>query len=138
MIVRVGCGSCMVLCMFSLSVGFGLGQEVAWLSGLGLCLGLVGQSCGFKLLGGFDLANCVVVGVGCDHVWCYGCVHNMFTLGLNKCGFDVWLEVVFGLVCQSCGSHMLVGFPLANFVVVWLDGAEPLVWLCVSLCDCML
>ena len=61
MIVRVGCGSCMVLCMFSLSVGFGLGQVVAWLSGLGLCLGLVGQSCGFKLLGGFDLASCVVV-----------------------------------------------------------------------------
>ena len=90
MIVGVGCGSCMVLCMFSLSVGFPYSA------------------------------------------------HNMFALGLNKCGFDVWLEVVFGLVCQSCGSHMLVGFPRANFVVVGLGGAEPLVWLRVSLCDCTL
>ena len=39
-------------------------SSVAWMSGLGLSLGLAGQSCGLLMLGGFPLANVVVVGLG--------------------------------------------------------------------------
>ena len=42
--------------------------------GLDLCLGLAGQSCGVKRLGGFPLAIFVVVGLGGAHVWCCVCV----------------------------------------------------------------
>ena len=44
------------------------------MSGLDLCLGLVGNICGVNILVGFPLASLVVVGQSCVHAWCCVCV----------------------------------------------------------------
>ena len=49
-------------------------QCVGWNSGLDVCLGLAGQSCGLQMFGSCLLASCVGAGQGCVHVWFGVCV----------------------------------------------------------------
>ena len=69
-VVVIGAGlcSCISLANVFKNCWLWVWSSVAWLSGLGLSLGLAGQRCGIKMIVGFPLANFVVVGLGCVHV----------------------------------------------------------------------
>ena len=85
-----------VVCVFCLDVGFVCCQCVGWISGLDVCLGLAGQSCGLQMFGSCLLASCVGAGQGCVHVWFGVCV---FPYRLALCLANV---LVGCLVCWLC------------------------------------
>ena len=110
----------LALCFVNVLVGC-----LVWI----LVLGLAGKSCGVHMLVRFPLANFVMAGLCCVHVWFGVCF--WFAGWFVFCQFVGWVsgwDFGLGLAGKSCGVHILVGFPLASFVVVGLGCVHA--WFC--------
>ena len=82
-------------------------QCVGCISGLDVCLGLAGQSCGLQMFGSCLLASCVGAGQGCVHVWCGVCVSIKVGFVFGQCVgwmsglLAVCLDGPWGLTCPG-------------------------------------
>ena len=101
------------------------------MSGLGLGLGLAGQSCGVNILVGLLLAYVVVFGQGCVDVWLGVCFALMLVLFLASVIVRclVWIFGWAWLVRVAVSIDLLV-FPLQTLLGLgWVD--------CMCLCVCV-
>ena len=123
-----------LVCVCFLDVGFVFCHCVGWMPGLDFGLGLAGKSCGVTMLVRFPLANFVMAGLGCVHVWFGVCFPYRLALGfvnwLVACldWIFVWVWLVRVVVQQS----WLV-FPLQTLLGFgWVE------CMCLCVCVCVL